>query len=254
MTGPTRPILLDAFCKAGGAAKGYQRAGFYVVGIDIEPQPNYCGDEFVQADALDYLRTIHVRCSPTCRDGYAAVHASPPCQFHMESGMVRKDRAVNLIPPTRALLEQMGLPYVIENVPGARKTGPMRADLTLCGSMFGLQVRRHRIFESNVQIGPWPPASCDHSQRITGVYGHPHGEAGAYRNTNKPMLPSNLETWSTAMGIDWMTAAELAQAIPPDYTEFIGRRLLSLCDHGAAHPWDCPDCHPLAVVPSRGVS
>jgi DNA (cytosine-5)-methyltransferase 1 len=110
------------------------------------------------------------------------------------------------------------LPWVIENVPGA----PMRADIVLCGSMFGLSVRRHRWFETNVPIPPWTHA-CNHSRPVAGVYGHPHGANGAAPG----MLPGDIDTWSKAMGIDWMTAPELASAIPPAYAEHIGGLLLA---------------------------
>ena len=220
------PVLLDLFCGAGGAAKGYADAGFEVVGVDIVDQPRY-PYEFHRADALDVLRLV-AGGVPSWR--VDAVHASPPCQAYIRSGMVAKDgRHPDLLPPTRDLLDACGLPYVIENVPGA----PMRADLLLCGSMFGLEVRRHRWFETNWNVPPWTP-TCDHSRPITGVYGHPHGKGGAWRNGSRPMLPSDLPTWSRAMGIDWMTAAEIGAAIPPAYTEFIGKRLLEHLSERAA--------------------
>lgn len=201
-----KPVLLDGFCSAGGATKGYQRAGFHVVGVDIEPQPNYCGDEFHQADFLEFPL-----------DGFDAIHASPPCQLYMTGGNVDRSKHPNLLPPTRARLEQQSAPWVIENVPGA----PMRPDVTLCGSQFGLEVRRHRWFEFSD-----PPAvllaPCWHGRPVAGVYGHPHGVNGAYSG----MLPGDLETWSRAMGIDWMTTSELADAIPPAYTWYVGGLLL----------------------------
>jgi len=200
-----RPRLLDLFCKAGGAGVGYHRAGFDVVGVDIEPQPNY-PFEFHQADALEF--PLH---------GFDAIHASPPCPLYIRGGLAAKDgRHPDLLPPTRARLEDAGIPWVIENVPGA----PMRADVVLCGSMFGLDVRRHRWFEAGFPTSPWTLA-CDHSRPIAGVYGHPHGAGGAAPG----MLPSDLPTWSRAMGIDWMTAAEIASAIPPAYTQWIGEQL-----------------------------
>jgi len=206
-----RPRLLDLFCGAGGAAMGYHRAGFDVVGVDIAPQPHY-PFEFHQCDAMRLLLdTVMV---------YDAVHASPPCQTYIRSGLIARDgRHPDLLGRVRGRLNETGLPYVIENVPGA----PMRCDVMLCGSMFGLEVRRHRWFESNMNLAPWTP-TCDHSRPVTGVYGHPHGKAGA----NAGMLPSDRETWSRAMGIDWMTAAELADAIPPAYTEWIGCLLMQL--------------------------
>jgi len=203
----TRPRLLDLFCGAGGAAVGYHRAGFDVVGVDVVDQPHY-PFWFGQGDALTFPL-----------DGFDAVHASPPCQAYIRSGVVAKDgRHPDLLPRVRDLLEQSSLPYIIENVPGA----PMRCDVMLCGSMFGLEVRRHRWFESNMNLAPWTP-TCDHSRPVTGVYGRPHGKAGAWPG----MLPSDRETWSRAMGIDWMTVAELADAIPPAYTTWIGAQLLA---------------------------
>lgn len=147
--------------------------------------------------------------------------------------MVAKDgRHPALVGPVRGLLQGIPLPWVIENVPGA----PMRPDVLLCGSMFGLAVRRHRWFEGSPALEPWT-LGCNHSAPITGVYGHPHGKGGAWRNGKRPMLPSDLTTWSREMGIDWMTASELAQAIPPAYTEWIGPQLrnrlpLSLSETG----------------------
>ena len=211
--------LLDLFSAAGGCAKGYQRAGFYVVGVDIVDQPNYCGDEFIQANAVDFLRDL------TRIDEFDAIHASPPCQRYMRSGNVDRDKHPDLLPVVRGLLTMTQRPTVIENVPGA----PMRADLLLCGSMFGLEVRRHRWFEMNWPVPPWTPA-CDHSRPITGVYGNAHGSKGAAPG----MLPGDLETWSRAMGIDWMTAKEIALAIPPAYTEHIGGLLMAHLEAVAA--------------------
>jgi DNA (cytosine-5)-methyltransferase 1 len=207
----TRPRLLDLFCGAGGAAMGYHRAGFDVVGVDIVNQPRY-PFQFVRDDAMTYPL-----------DGFDAIHASPPCQAYIRSGMVAKDgRHPDLLAPTRASLERTGLPWVIENVPGA----PMRPDAILCGSQFGLAVRRHRWFELSWGE-PILTLCCNHSQPITGVYGHPHGKGGAWRNGKRPMLPSDHETWSREMDIDWMRPLELAAAIPPAYTQYIGEQLLA---------------------------
>ena len=179
-------------------------AGFHVTGIDIKPQPRYCGDAFIQADALR---------PPVRLADFDLVWASPPCQRYILSGTVNHEAHPDLIGPTRELLRG-ACRWVIENVPGA----PIRADLRLCGSMFGLEVRRHRNFESD---NGWLPAlaiPCDHSKPITGVYGNAHGKRGAWPS----MLPSNRETWARAMGIDWMEPRELAQAIPPAYAKHIG--------------------------------
>jgi DNA (cytosine-5)-methyltransferase 1 len=209
-----RPRLLDLFCGAGGAAMGYHRAGFDVVGVDIRAQPNY-PFEFHQIDVLTMRGCALV--------SFDAVHASPPCQAYIRSGMVAKDgRHPKLIEPVRELLEQTGLPWVIENVPGS----PIRPDAVLCGSMFGLNVRRHRWFEFS-WAEPLLTLGCDHSRPVTGVYGHPHGKGGAWRNGKRPMLPSDRETWSREMGIDWMKPLELAEAIPPAYTELIGHQLMA---------------------------
>lgn len=192
---------------------GYHRAGFEVVGVDIKSQPHY-PFTFVQADALEFVRSFGA--------GFDAIHASPPCQAYVRSGMVAKDgRHRALVPATREALQRTGRPFVIENVPGA----PLAATFVLCGSMFALNVRRHRLFEAP-SLFALAPATCDHSRPVTGVYGHPHGKGGAWRNGKRPMLPSDKATWSRELGIDWMNPRELAQAIPPAYTEFIGRHLL----------------------------
>lgn len=203
--------LLDLFSGAGGCSVGYHRAGFDVTGVDIEPHPDY-PYELVVDDAVSVLGDV------SWLRTFDAIHASPPCQRYVRSGNVDRERHPDLLPVVRDLLGASGLPYVIENVPGA----PMRVDLVLCGSMFGLEVRRHRWFEANWPLSPWTLA-CDHSKPVTGVYGHPHGRNGAAPG----MLPGDLATWSRAMGIDWMTASDLAEAIPPAYTEHIGSQLLT---------------------------
>lgn len=210
----SRPRLLDLFCGAGGAAEGYRRAGFDVVGYDIEPQPHY-PFEFRQVDALVGLRALLRWDHP-----YAAVHASPPCQGSSSLRAMWPDREYpELIPPTRGLLRELGLPYVIENVPGAA----LREPVTLCGSMFGLRVargwlRRHRLFESSFALDA-PPCAHPPGERAVGVYGH-GGHAGKHR-----MLAGDEAR--AAMGINWMNRDELAQAIPPAYTEHIGAALLA---------------------------
>lgn len=140
---PPKKRLLDLFCGAGGCTKGYQRAGFYVVGVDNRPQPHYCGDEFYQADALEYCRE-HGR-------EFDAIHASPPCQAYTEMRHLGKNAgkdAPQLIDPVRDLLVSLNLPFVIENVVGA----PLKTIIQLCGSSFGLGVQRHRRFEASVLL------------------------------------------------------------------------------------------------------
>jgi DNA (cytosine-5)-methyltransferase 1 len=225
---PTR--LLDLFCGAGGATKGYQRAGFYVVGVDIKPQPRYCGDEFIQADAMTYPL-----------GGFDAIHASPPCQAFsaMTRGRWQDREHPDYIAGIRRRLLEAGVPYVLENVPGA----PLRNALLLCGTMFGLQtregsqLRRHRLFES-----PWLFVlipQCQHNDgSAIGVYGggqHPErrrpATIGVWGNAGGFSKRDNLAHYDTkaraeVMGIDWMCGPELSEAIPPAYTEWIGRELL----------------------------
>lgn len=215
-----KPILLDTFCKAGGCTKGYQRAGFYVVGVDIEPQPRYCGDEFIQADALKYLATADL-------SRYAAIHASPPCQAYSVCKRLKtaRDDYPDLIGPTRAALMATGKPYVIENVQGA----PLENPLMLCGSMFGLAVLRHRLFECDPPIW-FAPHSCDHAGGALPMWWRSRvkklatGQKFRYMTVagNSFLVPEA----SRAMGIDWMSRKELSQAIPPAYTEWIGRHLI----------------------------
>lgn len=191
---------------------GYHQAGFEVVGIDIEPQPNY-PFEFWQRDALDIW--------PAPATEFDAIHASPPCQSftaYRRRGAGVGDGYLNLIPQTRAMLYNTGLPFIIENVPGA----PLEDPVQLCGSSFGLDVRRHRLFESNVKLTA-PP--CDHSwqtPRFTPASNRKNlrstVEVGVWR------IP--LEVQRKAMGIDWMTLPELSESIPPAYTEHLGQQLL----------------------------
>ncbi len=201
-------ILLDTFCKAGGATKGYQRAGFYVVGVDIEPQPHYCGDEFYQADALDFISKHGAE--------FYAIHASPPCQGYSRMRFLPwlKNREYKLlIDPVRKLLIQTGRIWVIENVSDAPLNGP-----ELCGLALGLNVIRHRRFESSqlLLFPPCPghpvvfsgPATMSKRGQGAGVMGVIGGDA------------------RSALGIDWMTNMEMRQAVPPAYTELIGKQLL----------------------------
>jgi len=207
--------LLDLFCGAGGAAVGYHRAGFDVVGVDNRPQPHY-PFEFHQADAMTYPL-----------DGYDAVHASPPCQDHSHLKTMHPGRSHGtgwMLPATIERLAATGTPYVVENVSGAKTAMPGRA-FTLCGSMFGLQVRRHRLFESSELILAGP---CDHRSQpiIHGVYGHGQSSGGRLHRWIAGLPAATVDDWRQAMDIDWMNRDELAQAIPPAYTEHIGRQLL----------------------------
>lgn len=216
-----KPRLLDLFCGAGGCTKGYQRSGFYVVGVDVEPQPNYCGDEFIQADALDELHKLTVM---DFHRSFDAIHASPPCQAYSTLKRFTEKEYPRLIEPVRDLLEMTGLPYVIENVVGA----PLINPIMLCGSSFGLRVWRHRLFELSFLVPLLPP--CSHQQHpkpldVTGT-GGPSGKPRVKPGGGLSRKPANLADARGAMGIDWMTRSELAEAIPPAYTEYIGRCLL----------------------------
>jgi DNA (cytosine-5)-methyltransferase 1 len=216
-----RPRLLDLFCCEGGAGEGYRRAGFDIVGVDIDPMPTN-PHTFIQADALEYLAAHGHE--------YDAIHASPPCQaFSVATkawnGRINRAEHVNHIPAVRELLIAWGGPYIIENVPGA----PLFNPIQLCGSSFGLAVQRHRLFESNVpmmgrpcahhlqQERKYPPTRSDRTElaRVVSVFGAGGGRA------------KNAALWAEAMQIEWMTKHGLAQAIPPAYTEYLGEYLLA---------------------------
>lgn len=198
---------------------GYHRAGFEPVGVDIRPQPRY-PFEFHQADALAFPL-----------DGFDAIHASPPCQAYTSmsnrwrgSGG-RADRHADLIAATRDRLDEWGGgPWVIENVPGARRV--MRATVTLTGGMFGLRVHRPRIFESNVLIMIPPPAPPPRDS--VGVFGGHHDGRLLWRRKDgtEQRAAATLEEAQRAMGMPWADWRGCAEAIPPAYTEWIGRRLM----------------------------
>jgi len=209
--------LLDLFCGAGGAAVGYHRAGFDVVGVDIAPQPRY-PFPFIQADALQYLKAHGAE--------YDAIHASPPCQHYSRTGNmshINRQDSPDLIPTVRHLLERIGRPYIIENVTGSPLSG-----VTLCGLMFDLRVFRHRIFESNVLL--MQPQHKSHRGYRIGAGGYcclsGHGDGGRGK-VNK--YHRRVSTWSLAVDIHWMTRSELCQAIPPAYTEYLGQQLIRFC-------------------------
>ncbi len=198
------PRLLDLFCGAGGCSVGYHRAGFDVVGVDNRPMPRY-PFEFVQGDALEYVQQ-HGR-------EFDVIHASPPCQAYSRATAWRGDRGnhPDLIAETRRLLASSV--YVIENVQEARHL--LRFPILLCGSIFGLPVRRHRYFEApDVPLSLVP--SCQHRR---GDYSHDHGGKQTER------------TYTDAMGCPWMTVEEGRQAIPPAYCEFIGKQLLRVLEN-----------------------
>lgn len=193
---------LDLFCGAGGATRGLQMAGFHVTGIDIKRQPRYCGDAFIQADALN---------PPVDLAAFDLIWASPPCQAFTNARVIHGRDHEDKLTPTRKLLQSIGVPYIIENVPGA----PMRADYILCGSHFGeRRLKRHRLFECSFPTFSLLPP-CHHKDgELVSVFGH-----GGH-------IYHGVEDWRRVMGIDWMARDELAQAIPPAYSEYIAREWL----------------------------
>ena len=207
--------LLDLFCGAGGAAMGYHRAGFDEIwGVDIEPQPNY-PFRFIQADAIEFLDAMIDGQEDIAFD---LVHASPPCQLWSTSR--HSNGHPDFIEPTRAALEMLEfLPHVIENVPGA----PIRKDVILCGSMFGLDIKRHRVFETSFGSLLVPPCvhRWDDPDAPYLVAGHGGGWSLSHRNYRTFTHAREL------MGMPWVTTRrELTEAIPPAYTEYIGRAFL----------------------------
>jgi DNA (cytosine-5)-methyltransferase 1 len=210
--------ILDTFCKAGGAGMGYYLAGFEVVGVDIEPQPHY-PFEFHQADALEYIAEYGHE--------FDAIHASPPCQAHTALKTLwaaRSDyteRHEDLIPQTRRMLQESGKPYVIENVAGA----PLVAPTELCGVMFGLKVYRHRLFETSFFV--LAPSHHRHPEIIPAP-GRGPSPSGYIHVTGHT---GYKEICNVAMGIDWMNQDERSQAIPPAYTEFIGKQLIAYLEN-----------------------
>jgi DNA (cytosine-5)-methyltransferase 1 len=193
---------------------GYYRAGFEVVGVDIKKQKRY-PFEFIQADALEILA------DKDFLNQFDAIAASPPCQTHsitqhLRNAQGKSTSKVDLIPQTRQALKELGKPYIIENVPGA----PLIDPVVLCGSAFGLKVRRHRHFESNKNL---KGSICDHKTqgRPVGVYGSMRDEIPKGGKT-----ADTIEQAREAMGIDWMIWGELVEALPPVYTEYLGKQLL----------------------------
>ena len=214
--------LLDLYCKAGGASVGYKQAGFTeVVGVDIKKQKRY-PYEFIQADALEVLQDENFLAK------FDVIHASPPCQTHSATRHLRNAQGkstdkVDLIPQTREGLQKWaskntGGYYVIENVPGAPLINPIQ----ICGSSFGLKVRRHRLFESNFSL---KGTLCNHKEqgRPVGIYGSMRDEIPGGGHTAK-----TIEQAREAMGIDWMIWGELVEAIPPAYSNWLGKQILGV--------------------------
>lgn len=207
----SKPVMLDLFCCQGGASMGYNVAGFRVVGIDVDPQPRY-PFKFIQDDVMKLsARWI--------AENFDAVHASPPCQAHTKAWKLNKRDHPRLIEPTRDLLDAAGLPFVIENVEEARSE--LRDPVMLCGSMFGLETYRHRLFETNwtLSVPPHP----DHVARTTKMGRAPVDGEFMHIVGNF----SGVDRGREVMGMPWANRDGLREAIPPAYTEYIGRQLLA---------------------------
>lgn len=207
-----KPRIVDLFCGAGGAARGLQRAGFYVVGFDIVKQPHYVGDEFHEADALIVDLS-----------GFDAIWASPPCQDYSMNlkGLTTEGKYPRLIPDVRDRMPSV--PWIIENVVGAPipKQPTLEGDygLMLCGTMFGLpNVQRHRLFLTSLPIPL--PRGCAHRQPAMNPY-------DADARVRDGIQRGAMRHFGEAMGIDWMTGAEVSEAIPPAYSEYLGTQLLA---------------------------
>ena len=219
--------LLDLYSCQGGAAKGYADAGFEVVGVDIEPHPNY-PYEFHQGDALEFVRAHGHE--------FDAIHASPPCQDYLNLGKVnralgRDYEHPRLIAETRDALMATGLPWVIENVEDAKREliDPVR----ICGTGLGRPLRRHRMFESNVPLVGVP---CDHKAFDVPRYWTGWRPKGEHRLSTVVQIYGNAggrHEWPAALGIDWMDWKGMVESVPPSYTEHIGRQLLEALEVAA---------------------
>lgn len=226
-----KPLILDLFCGAGGAAEGYSRVGFAVHGIDIARQKNY-PYWFTRCDALEYLEKNWQL--------YDAFHASPPCQAYSEMKAFVRHEYPRLIASVRELLMATGKPYVIENVEGARSE--LRNPITLCGAMFPeIRTYRHRLFESNVPLSV--PYFCNgkHNDN-TPPAGHGISSKGFISITGNGgamgLTVPYMEYASMAMGINWMTRDEIAESFPPQYTHWIGAQIM---EYLGAKPLSYPE-------------
>jgi DNA (cytosine-5)-methyltransferase 1 len=215
MTAPQRVpnglTVLDLCCGAGGLSWGYWLAGYDVVGVDLHPMPNY-PFTFHQADALEYLAAITASGEI---ERYDLVHASWPCQFFANVTQWRGSQAdhEDLITPGKALQQASGRPWVIENVPETVRFGVLRPDYILCGSQFGLKVRRHRVFETSWHGGGELLSPCWHPTGVNKLMAFEHKDERAYAD---------------AMGCTWMNKTEARQAVPPAYSQWIGEQFLAL--------------------------
>jgi len=207
------PRVLDLFCGAGGASMGYAKAGYDVVGMDIKHGKRY---------PFEYIRRDVMTLRPEDLEGFDLIHASPPCQTysvtkHLRVAQGKSTSKQDLLAQVRSLLVVSEIPYVIENVKGAPLIDPVQ----LCGSAFGLKVRRHRLFESSMELRG---TDCHHKEqgKPVGIYGSMRDEIPGGGHTAKTMPEAH-----EAMGINWMIWGELVEAIPPAYTHYIGQQIMS---------------------------
>jgi DNA (cytosine-5)-methyltransferase 1 len=253
----SRPKLLDLFCCEGGASEGYRRAGFDVYGVDRfryfdertktvkghtqarYPFPSFQGDvvavmrSLLAGTAITFTAPNTGDLEPLGLEDFAAIAASPPCQFHSVTKHSHNVKHVDLIPVTRILLKRTGLPYVIENVVGA----PLVDPVMLCGSEFALtaydpaidapvRLERHRLFESNVFLLGGGGCVHDRGIQVAGAYGGGSVDRNRAKNVRRGGYTPAKPVRAALLGIDWMTQDGLSQSIPPAYTEHLGRQLL----------------------------
>lgn len=212
-----RPVLVDVFCCQGGATRGYQLAGFHVIGVDLDAQPRYIGDEFWQADAIAWLEAH----TDWIREHVAFVHASPPCQLYSRTHKIQSREHPDLIGPTRDALNRIGVPWVIENVEEA--ASELFDPVMLCGASFGLQTYRHRLFET----GGWtlePPVHQPHTRPITKM-GRPRkpGEMAHYVGNF-----SGVQEARDDMQMPWASRDGLRECIPPAYARYVAEQFAGL--------------------------
>lgn len=208
--------VLDTYCGDGGASRGYQLAGAYVVGVDIKPHPNHCGDDFYQGDAVSFIRKHGHK--------FDFVHTSPPCQAYSNLNAYNHKDYPELIVPTREALKSTGVPYVIENVEAAK--GELINPVMLCGPMFGLKVYRHRMFETN-----WALSQPEHPKHVALC-----ARNGYLPTPDRPFMTitggKHSRAWqrraSEYMGVPWMRDVRaVCEAIPPAYTQYVAEQFLA---------------------------
>lgn len=209
--------VLDLFCCQGGATAGYQAAGCYVAGVDLAPQPRYCGDFFKQEDAAEFVR-LRI---DQIRVDFEFIHASPPCQAYSDAQRLMGREHPDLIDKVRTYLEWTRLPYVIENVRGAK--GKLKDPVMLCGAMFGLETYRHRYFEAGGGFRLTAPEHPAHTapQAKMGRAIKP-GEYGQFIGNF-----SGVDHARKVMGVPWMNRDGIRECIPPAYTQWIGEQFLA---------------------------